>query len=436
MGSFVRGCTALLAACMTAPVPAAPVIDAGQMIHAQGTQWVRADGSALQLRGANIGNWLINEFWMMGQGTNGIADECKLEAVLDRRFGYDERQRLMQLFRDNWMTEKDWDLLASFGVNLVRLPFIHSVVEDERHPGQLRADAWRYLDEALAQAGKRGMFVVLDLHGAAGSQGHEHHSGCAGRNAYWSHPEYRERTAWLWQQVAGRYRDNPTVAGYSLLNEPWGTDPANLAVEIGKLYTAVREVDRKHVIILPGHNTGGIAGYGKPAKKGMRNVAFEIHPYPGHFGWGKPGLAVHRGWLRCTDPQHDTVCAWDKRMQALDAPLFIGEMQPWAGLGMEQGGQVARASFDTYAKLGWAATAWSYKFVSNKGGHDAAKGNAGTWGMVTNAAGETIPALDFNTAPLAEIEALFRRFGSLRYEPHRELRRWMTSQQAPDPFKQ
>jgi endoglucanase len=434
MGSVWAIPGAVLAAALAATLPswaAEPIREPGQMVRAEGVRWVRDDGAPLQLRGANLGNWLINEFWMMGQGGNGIGDECKLEAVLDRRFGYDERQRLMNLFRDNWMTKKDWDLLASFGVNLVRVPFIHTVVEDERHPGQLRPDAWRYLDQAVAEAGKRGIYVVLDLHGAAGSQGWEHHSGCAGRNQYWSKPEFQERTAWLWRQVAGRYRDNPVVAGYSLLNEPWGTDPDNLALEIRKLYAAVRAVDPKHTIILPGHNTGGIAGYGKPREQGMRNVAFEIHPYPGHFGWGKPAADVHRGWLRCTDPRHDTVCAWDQRIRALDTPLFIGEMQPWAGMGLEQGGQVARASFDTYAKLGWAATAWSYKYVSNDGGH-----GKGTWGMVTNAAGERVPAVDFNTASLAGIEALFRRFGSLRYEPHEALRRWMTSAQAPDPFKE
>jgi aryl-phospho-beta-D-glucosidase BglC (GH1 family) len=49
--------------------------------------------------------------------------------VLDRRFGYAERQRLYTLFRDNWITERDWDLLPQLNLNLVRLPFIYSVVE-------------------------------------------------------------------------------------------------------------------------------------------------------------------------------------------------------------------------------------------------------------------------------------------------------------------
>jgi endoglucanase len=400
-----------------------------QMVHTEGTAWKGADGKIVTLKGVNLGNWLINEFWMMGQGSHGIDDECKLEAVFDKRFGYPERERLMRLFRDNWMRSADWDRLAGFGVNLVRLPFIHSVIEDEQHPGQLRPDAWHYLDSAVAEAGKRGIYVVLDLHGAVGSQGWEHHSGCAGRNLYWSTPSYQQRTTWLWQQIAGRYKDNPTVLGYSLLNEPWGTSGADMAAVVGKLYAAVRAVDPNHVILLPGHNKENITPYGDPAAAGMRNVALEMHFYPGHFGWGEPNLAVHRDWLECrAGPKHG-VCEWDQRLRALNTAFFVGEMQPWAGQGVEQGGQVARASFDTYARLGWATAAWSYKIATNKGGHG--KGN---WGMVTNADGALIPALDFTTAPLADIEKLFRLYGDAPYESHPALLRWMTSPTPPNVF--
>jgi glucan 1,3-beta-glucosidase len=96
-------------------------------------------------------------------------------------------------------------------------PFIHTLVEDERHPGLRRADAWHYLDDAIAQAEQRGIYVILDLHGAAGGQAgeKEQHDGCTGPAALWTTPAYQDRTVWLWQQVAARYRDRPAVAGYS-----------------------------------------------------------------------------------------------------------------------------------------------------------------------------------------------------------------------------
>jgi glucan 1,3-beta-glucosidase len=67
--------------------------------------------------------------------------------------------------------------------------------------------------------------------------------------------------------------------------------------------------------------------------------------------------------------------------------------------------------------------------VSNGGGQ-----GSGSWGLVTNAAGEAVPALDFNVATLAQIESLFKFYGTVRYEPQERVRLWLTSSTAPKPF--
>jgi glucan 1,3-beta-glucosidase len=398
------------------------------MLHTSGTFWAAADGTQVHLKGANLGNWLMLEFWMMGQRSEKIDDQCTLEATLDRRFGYAERERLLKLFRDNWITPRDWDMLPRFGLNVVRLPFIWSLVEDDKNPRHLRADAWHYFDDAISQAEARGMYVILDLHGAVGSQGLEHHSGCANKNLYWSTPEYQDRTTWLWEQIANRYKNRAAVAGYSLLNEPWGTNPTQMAAVMKKLYASVRAVDPNHVIILPGHNSG-IDAYGKPSEQGMHNIAFEMHFYPGFFGWEKPGVDVQRNWLQCAT-KGDGSCEWNNRLTALNSAFFVGEFQPWADMPDELAGQITRASFDAYAKFGWAASAWSYKLFSNNGGQ-----RDGNWGLVTNRTDDKVPAIDFATASLPEIERLFKQFGSLPYEPHQGVIKWMNSTVPPEPFK-
>jgi endoglucanase len=411
------------------PIPIAPVKNPPTtMLKTVGMQWQSADGKQKLLKGVNLGNWLMQEFWMMGQGSNGIDDQCKLEATLDQRFGYVERQRLYRLFRQNWIGNRDWDMIEKFGFNVVRLPFIWSLIEDEKNPMHLRPDAWEMMDDALAQAEQRGIYVILDLHGAVGAQGWEHHSGCAGKNLYWSTPTFQERTTWLWTQIAARYKDRTVVAGYSLLNEPWGTSEANLAIEVKKLYEAVRSVDKNHVVILPGHSSG-INAYGKPAEKGMSNVAFEMHFYPGLFGWGQIGLDVHKDWLYCGSSGNGGVCEWNNRLKELNAAFLVGEFQPWTGQGLEQGAQITRVTYDVYANLGWAATSWSYKLITNSGGQ-----GAGTWGLVTNAGNNSVPAVNFSTASLTEIETLFQQFGTVPYEPHQALMAWLNSSVAPNPF--
>ncbi len=356
--------------------PEVPVVQLSRL-HASGSQWLNAQGNEVKLKGVNLGNWLLQEFWMMGQSTAQVNDQCTLENILTERFGYQEKERLIKLFHDNWITAKDWDIIADFGLNTVRVPFLYSLIEDEKQPMTLRDDAWHYLDLAIAEAQARNMYVILDLHGAVGSQGWEHHSGCADENQYWQNESYQERTRWLWQQIADRYKDSDTVAGYGLLNEPWGTTAENLAVEIKALYDAVREIDQDHIIILPGHNSG-ISAYGDPAEQGMSNVAFEMHFYPGIFGWGEPGYEVHRDWLTCGKDGSQGVCQWQQQIAALNTPFLNGEFQPWANLG-DLSGEITRASFDTYADLGWASTAWSYKVFTNTGGQ-----GSGTWGLVTN----------------------------------------------------
>jgi glucan 1,3-beta-glucosidase len=348
-------------------------------LHTHGTKWVDRGGHEVILKGTNLGNWLLQETWMMGQ----TGEQCTIEQTLTTRFGAAEKERLMNLYRDSWITTRDWDVMAANGLNVVRVPFIYSLLEDDANPFHLRPDAWKYLDYAITEAAKRRMYVILDLHGAAGSQGREQHSGCSGRNWFWDggdgHPAsyYQDRTTWLWREIAKRYRGRGSVAGYGILNEPWGTDPATLAAYVKTAYKAIRQVDPDHVVILPGHSSG-IDAYGVPAAQGMKNVAFEMHFYPGIFGWGQIGYGVQRDWLRCGPTNFPTVCDWDERIKKVNAPFFIGEMQPWVGQG-DLGGKIARATYDTYAKYGWASTSWSYKVFTNGGGQ-----GAGTWGMVTN----------------------------------------------------
>lgn len=351
------------------------------LLHANGAKWAKASGNNVTLRGTNLGNWLVQEFWMMGQGGNGVTDQCTLENKLTERFGYDEKERLIKLFRDSWITERDWDQLQAFGFNIVRLPILWSVIEDEKNPKTLRADAWHYLDWSIDQAKKRGIYVILDLHGAVGGQTPNDHTGCAGQNKYWTDASYQDRTKWLWEQIATKYKDEPVVAAYDPLNEPWGSTPEDMATRVTELYDTIRKIDDKHIVILPSHY-GSIDVYGDPAAKGMTNVAFELHPYPGLYG-DRPNdtpYDIHRDWLRCGVTGTGGVCDWNTKITALKTPFLMGEFQPWQSAGLDLGGKIGGATYDTFNGYGWAATSWAYKFVSAAGGQ-----GKGTWGMVTNA---------------------------------------------------
>lgn len=358
----------------------APDTEGLTMLKTDGTKWVKASGRQVHLKGTNLGNWLVQEFWMMGQGGNGVHDQCTLGTELTERFGYDEKERLIKLFRDNWIKERDWDQMQAFGFNVVRLPILWSVIEDEKNPKTLRDDAWHYIDWSIAEAKKRGIYVILDLHGALGGQTPNDHTGCSGQNQYWTNSEYQDRTKWLWEQIATRYKDEPVVAAYDPLNEPWGSTAEDMAERVLELYETIRAIDDKHIIMLHSHY-GDIDVYGDPTAQGLTNVAFELHPYPGLFG-DRPNdthYDIHRDWLTCGQSGTEGVCGWNTKLTELQTPMLMGEFQPWQGAGLELGGKIGRATYDTFAGYDWASTSWSYKLVTIAGG----QGN-GLWGMVTN----------------------------------------------------
>ncbi|ACY16781.1 Carbohydrate binding family 6 [Haliangium ochraceum DSM 14365] len=401
------------------------------MIRQQGKDWV-VDGAPIRLRGLNLGNWLQLEFWMMdnamSNSAGSIHDQCTLEATLDSRFGYAERERLMDIFRNSWMTDRDWDRIAALGFNVVRLPFPHNLIEDENNPYTLRPDAWEFLDRAIEKAAERGIYTILDLHGAAGSQGWEHHSGCANRNWYWNGgngqpaSHYQDRTHWLWDMIAQRYAGNGNVAAYGLLNEPWGTDGPTLAANLTSLYHTVRAKDAEHIVILHGHNATGIDFFSPPGN----DVAYEMHFYPGIFGWrdNDDPTRVHIDWLFCNPASGGTTCGWDGVINDRQVPFLIGEFQPWTELGAN-GGEITRKTFDLYNGLGWAATAWSYKTVS-RGGHSGNPNDGWPWGMITNTTG--FSSIDMSRASRSEIESWFAQFATQSITTHGDILYWMNYQ--------
>jgi endoglucanase len=402
-------------------------------IRQSGKFWVDASGNRVNLRGVNLGNWLALEFWMMGQSisnSNGaIGDQCTLENTLASRFGDAEMERLMNVWRDNYITARDFDLIKGMGMNVIRVPFLYSVVENKNLPYTLRSNAWKYLDFAIDEAEKRGMYVILDLHGAVGGAAgpNEQHDGCVGPAAMWGDASYRDRTKWVWDMIASRYRGRTAVAAYDLLNEPWGTDATTMANFGYELFNVVRAKDPDHMIILPGHNSG-IDAYGNPNTRGLTNVAFWMHFYPGLWGWNEVSGAtaqanMYADWLQCGTGDSREVCAWNNKLTALNTPFLVGEFQPWTLLG-GYGAQMNRHAHDIFNMLGWGGTSWSYK-VTSPGGSGGNTGGWG-WGMVTNSSnGGGYGNLNVSSASSAAIEAYFRAFGTQPLVRDEPMANWM-----------
>jgi len=180
------------------------------ILQARGTEIVNAKGERVELRGCNLGNWFLLEMWMLD--IHDIRDQHEFELILERRFGRARKDRLMDVYRANWIHERDFPIVKRFGFNTVRLPFHYSLLEDDARPFELKPDAFRWLDHAVELAEKHGLYVILDLHGVQGGQSDDHTTGRAGQNKLWDSQRSQERVAWLWGEIAAHYKDSEIVA--------------------------------------------------------------------------------------------------------------------------------------------------------------------------------------------------------------------------------
>ena len=376
-------------------------------------------GKTVTLKGCNLGNWLMLEMWMLNYTDRGFADQYDLIKTLETRFGEEETEGLMDIYRTNWIQGSDFDIIKSFGMNTVRLPFDYKLLMDsDEKPFRLKDDAWEWLDQAIAMAKKREMYVILDMHGAPGRQSGMDHSGRVGYNKLWSNKNHQKQTVWLWNQISKRYRKEPAVAAYDLLNEPWGNNERNLKKVILQCYRAIRENNDEHIVIFPGH-TSGIDFYKNIRSVNLDNVIYTMHFYPGFFGWGSPKPYIHTQFIK------EGLSTWKKKMESFNSPLLIGEFN--VVLKKAGGGEMMRRYYDYYESLNWPATMWSYKVLNNDGGI-----GEGSWGMVTNE--DKLEDIDLSYATKNEISQWFESFSRLDYAIDEDLKYWLTTNDKPAPL--
>jgi endoglucanase len=382
-----------------------------------------ADGKAVTLRGVNLGNWLLIEPGGLGGAMGQFPDQASLFHILRDRFGEAERRRLIDVYRDSYITSRDFDNVKKFDFNFVRIGFDHELLEDEDLPWQLRPDAFKYLDFAVRQAKARGIYVLFDLHGAQGRQVDGKQSGDSSRADFWTVPDDQDRALWMWQKIAEHFKGDPTVFGYEMLNEPFSGTEAQLLNFAKRWYTRIRPVDPEAVLLFPGLYSG-VGFYGKPANNGWANCMFDLHFYPGvHFG----GPAAKQP----STPQSASrvlLREWPKltaELKAVNTPLLVGELSIVYKSG--GGGEMIRRYTDAAARNGWAVSIWTLKELSRSGGVKPAM-----WMLTTNA--DPMPQVDIHTRPKSDIEAAFRNLATVPLVTDDDALRWLTTNKAPSPL--
>jgi endoglucanase len=310
-------CFALLLACFGWQTAFAQ-----SFLQASGPKIVNASNQEVILRGVNLGGWQVQEGYMMKPGFSGTQGSVK-KGLFNQGQSDGQVENFYQQWRDNFFTKADIDYLKDKGFNCVRLPLHYElfltasqravrtgvskgITSYGTYFGNLSGwynnnqlfndpstlEGFRLIDEVLSWCGANGMYVVIDLHAAPGAQGSDTNISDAlvsGGNDFWNNGLNQDVANRLWQVISNRYKGDPRVAMYDVLNEPnnipnSSTQNGNQRLHdvLQRFLNTIRNNGDNHLILLEGNGFGNDYNYmEKRTFTNTANLVYNSHRYSG-----------------------------------------------------------------------------------------------------------------------------------------------------------
>jgi len=252
-----------------------------QFVTTHGRQFLTPDGKPLTLRGMNLGNWLVPEGYMFK--FKSANSPRLIETVINQLVGEDEARSFWKTYRDNYITREDIHLLKKLGFNSVRIPFNYRLFVSADDPSKLEGDGYQLLDRVVKWCQQEGLYVILDMHAAPGGQTGDNIDDSFGYPFLFESNDSQELTVKIWQKIATQFKNETTVLGYDLLNEPIAThfDANYFNPKLEPLYrkigSGIRMVDKNHIVFLGGAQwDGNFKVFGPPFDD---KLAYTFHKY-------------------------------------------------------------------------------------------------------------------------------------------------------------
>ncbi|HEY5824191.1 MAG TPA: cellulase family glycosylhydrolase [Cyclobacteriaceae bacterium] len=273
------------------------IASAQGFLTANGKTITNEKGEKIILRGVGLGGWMLQEGYMLR--VNGIGQQQHVvKTKIEELVGKEKTEEFYNAWLANHTRKIDIDSMAKWGFNSVRLPIHYNLytlpVEQEPVAGQ---NTWlekgfKMTDELLQWCKANKIYLILDLHAAPGGQGNDLNISDRdpSKPSLWQSEANQQKTIALWKKLAERYKDESWVGAYDIINEPnWGFEKAEDKNGCGEskneplrklmvdITTAIREIDKKHIIIIEGNCWGN--NYNGVFPLWDNNTVISFHKY-------------------------------------------------------------------------------------------------------------------------------------------------------------
>lgn len=232
-------------------------VTAGGFLKVSGKYIVNDQNQEVLLRGIGLGGWLLPEGYMLG--TSSFANAFwEIKNKVTGAVGQANADSFWAAYRKNFVTRKDIEQLSVWGFNSTRMVLHYADFMSYTQTGyDWKEEGFTIVDSVLHWCADNNIYLILDLHAAPGGQSANNISDYnSSLLSLWESDKNKTMTVDLWRKLAERYKDEPWIGGYDILNEPaWTLNPNNqplrdLSIAITN---AIRETDSVHIVFVEGN---------------------------------------------------------------------------------------------------------------------------------------------------------------------------------------
>lgn len=229
-----------------------------EFIYTKGPNLFSPNGKKFFIMGTNLGNWLNPEGYMFKFTKTNSAHF--INEMFCQMVGPDFIAQFWKSFKDNYITREDIRFIKSTGANTIRLPFHYKLFTDQDYMGLTsQQDGFARIDKLVSWCKEFGLHLILDMHDAPGGQTGDNIDDSYGYPWLFESSQSQQLFCNIWQRIAKHYKNEPTILGYELLNEPiphYLTNKETLNAKLESIYkmatAAIRKEDKNHIILIGG----------------------------------------------------------------------------------------------------------------------------------------------------------------------------------------